>query len=84
LPGSAFGVPRIEQRSRSRESGKGRSRIAQIGVVARGPVEMFAGERQAQVPRVGAGVLPGSPWCARLARVECLVQDSAAQLSSES
>jgi hypothetical protein len=36
-------VPRIEQRSRSRESSEGRSRITQVGVVARGPVEMFAG-----------------------------------------
>lgn len=80
--GPASGVPRIECGGGSRESNEGRSRIAQIGVVARVPVEMFAGKGQAQVPRVGAGVLAGSPWGARLARVECPVQDSAAQLSS--
>src|SRR5450756_352316 len=80
LPGSAFGVPRIECGGGSRESGEGRPRIAQIGVVARGPVEMLAGKGQAQVPRVAAGVLPGSPWHARLARVGRGVKDSAAEL----
>jgi hypothetical protein len=75
-------VPRIEQRSRSRESSQGRSRITQIGVVARGPTEMFAGKRQAQVTRIGAGVLAGSPNV-RGSRGSS-VSSRTAQLSSES